>query len=141
MTDGSTGYVLQPGEGVGGDTSVKASVASTGGAMTLIESTADGGAPFHVHERDDEAFYVVDGAISVRIGDETHEAPKGSFVFLPKGIPHGWDVVGEAGATATVLMITVPAMLDVFLARFHAAGSGGERTAVAQEFGVTFLPD
>jgi quercetin dioxygenase-like cupin family protein len=140
MTETSTGYVLQPGEGVT-DAGTKASVASTGGALTLIESTADGGAPLHVHEHEDEAFYVVDGVISVRIGDETHEAPKGAFVWLPRGVPHAWDVVGEPGAPATVLMITVPAMLEVFLARFHAGKSRDERQAVAREFGVTFLPD
>lgn len=140
MTDRPNAYVLRPGEGVT-DGSTKAGVVSTGGAMTLIESTADGGAPLHVHTREDEAFYVVAGTISVRIGDETHEAPAGSFVWLPRGIPHAWDVVGAPGTTATVLMITVPAMLDVFLARFHEAATWAEREAVAQEFGVTFLPD
>lgn len=139
MSDRATGYVVQPGEGVT-DASTKASVASTGRALTLIESTTDGGAPLHVHTREDEALYVVAGTISVCIGDETHEAPTGAFAWLPRGIPHAWDVVGEPGATATVLMITVPAMLEVFLERFHAAATWPEREAVAREFGITFLP-
>jgi quercetin dioxygenase-like cupin family protein len=108
--------------------------------MTLIESTADGGAPLHIHTREDEALYVVAGTISVRIGDETREAPTGAFAWLPRGTPHAWDVVGEPGATATVLMITVPAMLEIFLERFHAAATWPEREAVAAEFGITFLP-
>lgn len=138
MNERQKGYVLQPGEGVT-DPSTKAGIASTGGALTLIESTADGGAPLHVHEREDEAFYVVTGTISVQVGDQIYEAPAGSFIWLPRGVPHAWDVVGEPGALATVLMITVPAMLDVFLDRFHTAAPD-EREAVAQAFGVTFLP-
>jgi quercetin dioxygenase-like cupin family protein len=138
MGDRATGYVLQPDEVV--DSHALAGIASTGGAMTVIASTADGGAPPHVHTREDEAIYVVAGTIAVRIGDETREAPAGSFAWMPRGVPHAWDVVGEPGAEATVLMITVPAMLEVFLARFHAAATWAEREAVAAGFGITFLP-
>src|SRR5579859_1111055 len=55
-------YVLGPGEGVPGfDAGVKASRLSTGGGLTLIESITAGGAPWHVHTREDEYFYVVEG--------------------------------------------------------------------------------
>ena len=64
-------YVLHAGEGVGGAADVKASRASTGGALTLIESRTDGGAPRHVHQREDEFFYVVEGTITVECGEET----------------------------------------------------------------------
>ena len=59
-------YVLAAGEGVPDfDGSVKASRGSTGGALTFIESRTDGGAPMHVHEREDEYFYVVEGTLEV----------------------------------------------------------------------------
>ena len=141
MTEALRGYVLPPGAGVNDDGSVKANAASTGGAIPLIESVTNGGAPLHVHEHDDECFYVVDGTISVRIDDETQDAPKGSFVFLPKRVPHAWDVVGGPDATATVLMISVPAGLDAFLHRFHTASSPEEREGVSREHGITFLPE
>src|SRR2546427_410397 len=80
-------------------TEVKASRSSTGGCLTLIESHTRGGAPMHVHSRDDECFYVLDGAIAVQCGDERFEAGPRSFVFLPHGIPHAWDVSGEGAAT------------------------------------------
>lgn len=134
-----SGYVFGPGEGLSGDSSVKANAASTGGALTVIESTAAGGAPLHVHEHDDECFYVIDGEVSVQIGGETFAAPKGSFVFLPKGISHSWDVAGEPGALATVLIITAPAGLDQFLHRFHTAATAAERSEAAREHGVIFL--
>jgi mannose-6-phosphate isomerase-like protein (cupin superfamily) len=130
-------YLLRPGEGVPGFVSdVKASKHSTGGILTLIESRTDGGAPPHVHSREDECFYVVEGTIVVHCGQEVFEAGPRSFVFLPRGIPHSWDVVG---AVATVLMITVPAMLAEFLKEFHAPG--GDRNQIAARYGITFLPD
>ena len=103
----------------------------------MIESHTKGGAPLHIHTKEDEYFYVVEGKIVVTCGKEIFEADKGSFVFLPKNIPHSWDVVGEDGAT--LLMITVPAMLDVFLRKYHIANSKQEKDLVASEFGIKFL--
>jgi len=133
-------YVLQAGQGVPGyEDSVKASVSSTGGGLTLIESHTRGGAPLHVHTREDEYFYVVDGTLTVRLGEEEFEAGPRSFVFLPRNIPHSWDVVGDE--PATVLLMTVPAMLEEFLREFHEASSGpaGARDLVAEKYGITFL--
>ena len=42
-----------------------------------------GGPPLHVHDRDDECFYVLDGVLSVRCGGEAFDAAAGSFVFCP----------------------------------------------------------
>jgi len=132
------GYVLGPREGAPGqdDAGVKASRASTGGSLTVIESDTDGGAPRHVHGREDECFYVLDGTISVECGDDRWEAGPSSFVFLPRGLPHAWDVVGER---ARVLIITAPAGLEVFLREFHVA-EGAERAEVARRHGIEFLP-
>ncbi|MBE2271184.1 MAG: cupin domain-containing protein [Anaerolinea sp.] len=129
-------YVLHADQGVPGSGSdVKASRVSTGGMLTVIESRTTGGAPLHVHTHEDEYFYVVEGTITVTVGDETFTAGKGAFVFLPRGIPHTWDVVG---GEATVLMITTPAMLEEFLAEYHAADREG-RQQVAEKYGVTFF--
>jgi quercetin dioxygenase-like cupin family protein len=128
------GYVLHPGEGVAGS-EVKASKQSTGGMLTLIESETTGGAPLHVHTHEDECFYVVEGHITVQCGDETFEAGPRAFVFLPRGVPHAWDVVGES---ATVLLITVPAMLEEFLDEYHQAPSE-IRDQIATKYGITFL--
>src|SRR5207244_6534467 len=85
--------------------------------LSLIESRTRGGAPWHVHTREDEYFYVVEGTIVVHLDKETYEARPGSFVFLPRGVPHAWDVVGDG--LATLLMMTAPAMLEEFLRQFH----------------------
>jgi mannose-6-phosphate isomerase-like protein (cupin superfamily) len=130
-------YVLGAGESIPGCADgVKASVASTSGGFTMIESSTAGGAPWHVHSREDEYFYVVEGEITVWCGKETFHAGPRSFVFLPRGTPHAWDV--KSAGKATVLMMTVPAMLEEFLREFHAA-KPDHRDAVAQKYGLTFF--
>jgi quercetin dioxygenase-like cupin family protein len=131
------GYVLGPGEGVPGqdDAGVKASRASTGGSLTMIESDTDGGAARHVHAREDECFYVLEGTIWVECGDERWEAGPSSFVFLPRGVPHAWDVVGDR---ARVLIIAAPAGLEEFLREFHGADEA-EQAEVARRHGIEFL--
>jgi len=45
-------------------------------------------APLHLHRRDDEAWYVLEGTLRVRVGDQEVEAQTGSAVFVPRGTPH-----------------------------------------------------
>ena len=133
---GPRGYMLGPDDGLEGfEPGIKASRSSTGGALTLIASRTTGGAPMHVHSREDECFYVLEGSIAVHCGEDVFEAGPRSFVFLPRGICHSWDVIGEG--TATLLIITVPAGLEQFLHDFHAEGA--DRQRVAQEYGIAFL--
>lgn len=137
MNENLKPYVLRPGESFPGCAEgVKASAHSTSGGFTMIESHAAGGAPWHVHTREDEYFYIVDGEITVWCGKEEFRAGAGSFVFLPRGIPHAWDVTSRT--KATVLMMTVPAMLDEFLREYHRAAPD-QRNAVAQKYGITFF--
>src|SRR5438552_11015505 len=105
--------------------------------LSLIESRTRGGAPWHVHSREDEYFYVIEGKIIVHCGDEIYSAGPGSFVFLPRGIPHAWNVGAEG--VATLLMMTVPAMLEEFLQEFHRASTREDRDAVAAGYGIQFF--
>jgi quercetin dioxygenase-like cupin family protein len=79
----------------------------TWGRLTVYEILfpPDSGPPLHIHEREDEAFYVLEGGLSVRMGDEEFEAPTGSFVFQPRGIPHTFRTSSEG---ARVLLFVVP---------------------------------
>src|SRR6516162_6184860 len=86
-------YMLKPGEGVAGfDASVKGAKSSTAGSFSMIESHTRGGAPWHVHSREDEYLYVLSGKLKVWCGKEVFDAEPGSFVFLPRGTAHAWDV-------------------------------------------------
>src|SRR6266545_6843927 len=91
------GYVVGPGEGVPDrEPEVKASGRSTGGSLTLIEVAIDGGPPrhTHTHTREDESFYVLTGTLDVECGEDRFQAGPGSFVFLPRNLPHVFRSVG-----------------------------------------------
>jgi quercetin dioxygenase-like cupin family protein len=69
---------------------IVASAEQTGGAFSLMEERLPRGAepPPHVHRREHEAFLVLDGALTVRVGEATLAAEAGAFVFCPLGVPH-----------------------------------------------------
>ena len=56
-------------------------------------STPQGsGPPPHVHECEDEAFYVLEGSYGVTVGDDRFDAREGSFIFAPRRVPHGYVI-------------------------------------------------
>jgi quercetin dioxygenase-like cupin family protein len=128
---------------------VKSSAETTGGAVAVIEHLAPRGAgsPLHVHSREDEWFYVIEGELTFWVGGETIVAPAGSFVFGPKGIPHTFMVGSEE---ARFLLVTEPAGFERFM---RAVGEPAERleippaateppdvaalTAAAAEYGIS----
>ncbi len=94
----------------------------TGGQLTVYEIhfPPDSGPPLHVHEREDEAFFVLEGGLSVRVGDEEWECSVGSFAFQPRGIPHTFKTSSE-GARARLLV-----MPSGFEGYFRALGRPAE---------------
>ena len=78
---------------------VKASAAETGGQYTLLEVTAppELETPLHVHYTEDEGFYVLEGSVTIMVGDETVELASGQHAFGPRDVPHKF-VVGPDGA-------------------------------------------
>jgi quercetin dioxygenase-like cupin family protein len=81
----------------GGLVTVKATSETTGGGVGVIEVLAPKGAgsPLHVHHREDEWFYVIEGELTFWVGGRTIQAPAGSFVFGPRDIPHTFMVKSE----------------------------------------------
>jgi mannose-6-phosphate isomerase-like protein (cupin superfamily) len=64
-------------------------------------------APLHVHHADDEAWYVLDGVLRFRIGEEAFEAAPGSAVLAPKGTPHSYGNARN-GEPARYLLVMAP---------------------------------
>src|SRR5947207_10413435 len=64
--------------------------AATGGQLTVIDAHTRrcDATPVHVHSRDDEAFLLLDGAMTVWVGDQRHQLQPGGIAFLPRNIPH-----------------------------------------------------
>jgi quercetin dioxygenase-like cupin family protein len=71
----------------------------TGGHFSLVEEVFRKGvtnvAPMHVHSREDESFYVVEGEMTFYVGDEVIPAPAGTLVVMPRGVPHGYAMVSD----------------------------------------------
>jgi len=104
---------LGPGEGnavwfLRNHMTIKATAESTGGAYGLVESLVAPGfsPPLHVHHREDEAFYVLEGDLTMRCGERTFAAGPGAFVFLPREVPHTFVV--EGGRPARMLTLLSP---------------------------------
>ncbi len=134
----SRGYLVGPGEGVPNRSPrVKASRQSTGGSLTLLKLTIEGGPRRHVHTREDESFYVLNGTLDVRCGDDRFEVAPESFVFLPRNVPHSPRAVG---GPATVLMIVTPGGLEDYLSEFKAATDAhadqAQLTAIMDKYGI-----
>jgi quercetin dioxygenase-like cupin family protein len=84
---------------------IKATAEQTGGQMTVIEVTEPPGAeaPLHVHHRDDEAFWILEGAVTFEVGGQTLEARAGDFLYAPRGIPHRYTVGSGGGRMLFIL--------------------------------------
>jgi mannose-6-phosphate isomerase-like protein (cupin superfamily) len=89
------GYALARNEGeafwlLGMLQTVKIGKADTDGRFGMLEILVPEGhgSPWHVHPEEDEWFYVLEGAMTVWVGDSKLELTSGGFAFGPKGVPH-----------------------------------------------------
>lgn len=100
---------------------IKATGADTGGRIAIIELTEPPGAvaPKHVHHKEDEGFWVLEGEVTFDVGGTTIVASAGDYAFGPRDIPHSYRVgpdgcrmlfiVMPAGFEELVRLISVPA--------------------------------
>ncbi len=124
-------FARGPGEGealwaFGGLATIKSSSATTGGRVMVSEQLAPRGAgsPLHVHHREDEWFYVLDGELTFWVGGEVIVAPAGSFVYGPRDVPHTFLVSSDE---ARFLLVTEPAGFEDFM---RAAGEPAQRLEI-----------
>lgn len=84
---------------------IKVTAAQTGGLLSIIEITEPPNAagPLHVHHREDEGFWILEGSATFEVGDTTIEASVGDFAFGPRDIPHRYTV-GDAGCRMLFIM-------------------------------------
>src|SRR5215211_5969644 len=89
-------FVMLPGEGeamrgpVGGPARILARAETTNGTFTAIvnEIPPAQGPPDHIHVREDEMYYILEGDIRFRVDGRYFDAPVGSFMFIPRGSAH-----------------------------------------------------
>lgn len=123
MTTQSSGRLISPGAGsvltnpVGGQMIRKVSDQDTGGAYSLFENWMPPQSPGplpHIHFLHDEVFYVLEGALTVRVGTQTLSAPVGSFVLVPRGVVH--QPANPGTQPARFLLTFSPGGMDQFFA-------------------------
>ena len=125
--------VHRPGEGerIGGPTTVtiKATGEETNGSFYLGEAVIQPGFPGpppHLHRRLHDMFYVLDGTLTMRIGDETLELNPGSFVCVPPGVVHTFGNPGDA--PVRFLNFNTPAGWENYMRDLGAALATGAPT-------------
>lgn len=79
---------------------VRATGAQTGNTLAVVEFlfSPGSGFPMHIHHREDETLYILEGTLIVVCGERRFEANPGTFVYGPRGIPHGFRVAGNEPA-------------------------------------------
>jgi uncharacterized RmlC-like cupin family protein len=95
-----------------------------GDDFVLVEWTAEVGphwiAPLHVHHADDEAWYVLEGELGFRLGDEEVVAGAGAAVVAPRGTPHTYRNTGDV--EARYLLVMTPRIARL-IGAIHAPGA------------------
>jgi len=125
----SSGFAVPAGEArngkplpvVGDEVTIKIASRDTGGAFTVFEDVTPprAGPPLHLHNVQDEWWYIVEGNYLFEVdGKEIHAGP-GATVFAPKGSRHTFMNVGDAPARS--LITVVPGGLDLFFEDLSAA--------------------
>ncbi len=108
----SDGNFLLPGVGrsismMGGTVTFKTESEKTEGAWSLLELTVPpgfSGPPLHSHRETQEAFYVLEGALRLRVGDQTVKARPGAYAFIPTGVTHTYSNAEDKPARFLVLV-------------------------------------
>jgi quercetin dioxygenase-like cupin family protein len=121
---------------------VKLTAAESGGELTVIEDVIGPGIgpPLHVHARENESYYVLEGEFEFTCGDDVVRGGPGTFVHSPRGVPHCYCNVGAT--TGRMLFGFTPAGIEAFFAEL---GSQKELTPplmieIARKYGITLLP-
>ncbi|WP_035845103.1 cupin domain-containing protein [Kitasatospora azatica] len=99
---------------------VKAMTEDTEGGFSLLEVTVAREIPSHVHHRADESVYVLSGVLEIEYQGQLHQAPAGSFVLLPRGVPHALRPASDP--PPRVLQISAPGGWEHYLEDLVEAG-------------------
>ncbi len=142
--------ILQPNEGKklrifgGVEFLVKVSSQDSGGAFTLLDNTNPAGTylPPHVHSREDETFYILEGEYEFHCGDQIVRAGPGATVYLPRGIPHAFKFLSST--PGRMLVLATPGGFEQCMEELSALPDDPPDMPrvfqVCARYGIEFLP-
>jgi mannose-6-phosphate isomerase-like protein (cupin superfamily) len=121
---------------------VKASADTTGGAFTIFEENKPVDTRLHVHDNEDELFYVLEGEHIFQVGDQEFQTGPGGLVFAPRGVPHAQRRV--VPRTGRILVLTSPAGFEGFFRELAEADRSGAigpdaYARASKKYGITWL--
>ncbi|MGZ4595140.1 MAG: cupin domain-containing protein [Actinomycetes bacterium] len=133
-------FVVPPGEGetvhgpAGGPATFKARTQDTNGTFTALENVIGPGQgpPLHLHAREDEMYYILDGHLRFKADGSLLDAPTGSFVFIPRNTAHCFQNVG--GGPARILVMFTPAGMERFFEENAALAPGPDGSPDAEAY-------
>ena len=122
-------YRFASGEGLAdvwwksGRVTVKAGSAETDHTFSQIETNdpRGSGPPLHLHHNEDETFYVLEGEVTVQVGDERIDLAAGDFLFGPREVPHAYVVRSQR---ARMLVTASPAGVEQFFVSYGVPVTG-----------------
>jgi mannose-6-phosphate isomerase-like protein (cupin superfamily) len=122
---------------------IRVSAEDSGGAMTVLEEVPPMvDTPLHVHSREDELFYIVEGEHVITLGHEEFRLGPGEAIFAPRGIPHAQRRV-EPGVGRELVVLTPGGFEEFFrdLAEAERNGTLGPDAyaAASEKAGLTWL--
>jgi quercetin dioxygenase-like cupin family protein len=120
-----------------------ATATGTGGRFTVLEQvTPPGwGPPRHIHSREDEIFYILEGTYELHVNDERRTVSAGASAVLPRHVPHGFRNV--ASTPGRLLSVITPGGLEQYflaVAKCSPPPNPAQLVELAQPFGLTLLP-
>lgn len=89
-------------------------VAVNGQSFSIYEWKGSGPGYLHIHHKDDEAFYVLEGTMKLRFQDKQVDAPAGTTVFIPAGVAHDYQTLEN-----TRYLIILPPRLKALIDELH----------------------
>jgi quercetin dioxygenase-like cupin family protein len=120
------GIAVSPGDGervrspIGGDVTLVVTGDQSNGALAALDVVAPPGEgpPLHVHNREDETVYILEGEFRWKLGAELCATQPGSFVFIPRGLAHCFQCVGQQ--PGRMLITFAPAGMEGFFERLSS---------------------
>jgi mannose-6-phosphate isomerase-like protein (cupin superfamily) len=116
----------------------------TGGAFYVCEAMfgPKSGSPLHIHHYEDEVIHVLEGAIDIRLDNETLHASVGGIVHLPKKIPHALQ--NPLNTPLRILVYAIPGGLEHYFDEVDAALQNGSfnaevHTEISKKYGLEWL--
>jgi mannose-6-phosphate isomerase-like protein (cupin superfamily) len=121
---------------------VRVSATSTGGAFSIIEEVDPVDTPLHIHQNEDELWYILEGQHVIQVGDEELSAGPGDIVFAPRGVPHAQRRLVER--TGRHLAVFSPGGFEGFFrelaeAESNDADMSDAYAATSKKYGITWL--